>query len=157
MKTVSGSIASKREKLVFKMSIALLILSGLAQMPLFKRYYISEIPGLGWTADYHFNHVLHYLAAAVLLFIIFKWTAAFFRIKKPRPQLTISGLTRIGLFSLIIMTGFLRAVKNLQDFYFSPAATTAIIWIHLAAGLILGFLALYSLLARNRYFKPLQL
>jgi hypothetical protein len=156
MKTVSGSIASQREKLVFKISIALLILSGLAQMPLFKRYYISEIPGLGWTADYHFNHVLHYLAAGVLLFIIFKWAAAFFRTKKPRPQLTISGLIRMGLFSLIIITGFLRAVKNLQDFYFSPASTTAIIWVHLSAGLILGFMAMYSLSARKRYFKLSQ-
>jgi heme A synthase len=156
MKNVSRSTASQREKLVFKISIALLILSGLAQMPLFKRYYISEIPGLGWTADYHFNHVLHYLAAAVLLFIIFKWAAAFLKTKKPRPQLTTSGLIRTGLFSLIIITGFLRAVKNLQDFYFSPAATTAIIWIHLAAGLILGFMAIYSLFARKRYFKLSQ-
>lgn len=153
MKTVSGHITSQREKLVFKISIALLVLSGLAQMPLFKRYYISKIPGLGWTADYHFNHVLHYLAAGVLLFIIFKWVAAFLKTRKPRPQLTISGAIRTGLFLLIIVTGFFRAVKNLQDFYFSPAATTAIIWVHLSAVLILGIMALYSLFARKGYFK----
>lgn len=153
MKTVSRTITSRWEILVFKLSIAVLILSGLAQMPLFKRYYISEIPGLAWTANYHFNHILHYAAAAVLLFVIFKWATSRLKSKKPRPRLTISGWVRTGLFLLIIITGFLRALKNMQEFYFSPAATTSIIWIHLASGALLGIVAAYSYFAGRRYFR----
>ncbi len=152
MNTASRNFAAGWEILVYKLSIAVLVLSGLAQMPLFKRYYISEAPGLAWTADYHFNHILHYAAAAVLLFIIFKWTATLFRLKKPRPSLTAGGWIRAGLFLLIIITGFLRALKNMQEFYFSPAATTSIIWIHLAAGVLLGIVAGYSFFAGEKYF-----
>jgi hypothetical protein len=153
MNTVSKNFAAGWETLVYKLSIAVLVLSGLAQMPLFKRYYISEIPGLAWTADFHFNHILHYTAAAVLLFIIFKWTTTLVRLKKHRPGLTAGGWIRAGLFLLIIITGFLRALKNLQDFYFSPVATTSIIWIHLAAGSLLGIVAAYSYFAGKGYFK----
>lgn len=153
MNTASINFAARWETLAYKLSIAVLVLSGLAQMPLFKRYYVSEIPGLAWTADFYFNHILHYTAAAVLLFIIFKWTATLVRMKKPGPGLTVSGWIRIGLFLLIIFTGFLRALKNLQDFYFSPMATTSIIWIHLAAGALLGIVAAYSYFAGKAYFK----
>lgn len=141
------------ERTIFKFSIAVLILSGLAQMPLFKRYYIADIPGLAWTADYHFNHILHYVAAAVLLFIAVRWGVTYLTKRKKQLKLTMNGKIRVSLFLIIIMSGFFRAVKNLPEFYFSPVTTTAIIWIHLAAGTILGIFALYAKVAQKNYIK----
>ncbi|MFN2268358.1 MAG: hypothetical protein ABR533_08790 [Desulfonatronovibrio sp.] len=153
MKISSPEMASRWDMLVFKLSIAVLILSGLAQMPIFKRYYISEIPGLGWTADYQFNHVLHYIAAAILLIVLFKWVITYLKTRNYSMKLSLSGKIRIILFLIIIVTGFFRAYKNLPDYYFSPLATTAIIWAHLAAGLLLGIVAVYSRLSGRRYFS----
>lgn len=51
-------------------STFLLIVSGFGQMPMYKRYKIADLPGLGWTADYSVTIVIHYLAAAILLFAV---------------------------------------------------------------------------------------
>ena len=42
-----------------------LFLSGMFELPMSKRYYISSVPGLGWSADYMTSLYLHYAAAIV--------------------------------------------------------------------------------------------
>lgn len=53
----------------------ILLFTGLGCLPLYKRYYISEIPGLGWTADFYNVTVVHYIASvffvAAVIFHIF--------------------------------------------------------------------------------------
>ena len=123
---------------LYRLAVAALAVSGLAQMPIFKRYYIADIPGLGWTADYFFTHRLHYVAAAVLLF----WLAR---------RIIIAGAASIGawrlaLLAALIATGVPRMLKNLPDVSFSPTATMLIDWAHLAAAMALGITALTMLL-----------
>ncbi|CCO06938.1 formate dehydrogenase subunit gamma [Desulforamulus hydrothermalis] len=52
------------------LSTFLLIVTGFGQMPMYKRYKIADLPGLGWTADYSITLVIHYLAAAVLMLAV---------------------------------------------------------------------------------------
>jgi len=52
------------------LSTFLLIVSGFGQMPMYKRYKIADLPGLGWTADYSITILIHYLAAAVLILAV---------------------------------------------------------------------------------------
>jgi len=40
-------------KWLFALTITAMAISGFGQMPIFKRYYIADIPGLSWTADYY--------------------------------------------------------------------------------------------------------
>jgi formate dehydrogenase gamma subunit len=47
-----------------------LFFSGFGQMPLYKRYMLSDLPGLAWTADYGVTLLLHYLGAGVLMFAL---------------------------------------------------------------------------------------
>ena len=47
-----------------------LFFSGFGQLPLYKRYMLSEVPGMAWTADYSVTLLLHYLGAAVLIFAV---------------------------------------------------------------------------------------
>lgn len=49
-----------------------LFLTGMFELPMSKRYYISSIPGLAWSADYMTSLYLHYAAA-----VIFTATAMF--------------------------------------------------------------------------------
>jgi len=48
-------------------STFILIFSGIGQMPMYKRYMLSELPGLAWTADFQATLVLHYIAATILV------------------------------------------------------------------------------------------
>lgn len=43
----------------------LLLFSGFGQMPMYKRYYITAIPGLSWAGDYTITLLIHYIAASV--------------------------------------------------------------------------------------------
>lgn len=47
-----------------------LIFSGFGQMPMYKRYRVAEIPGLGWSADYSVTLIIHYVAAMFFLLAV---------------------------------------------------------------------------------------
>ncbi|RKO66282.1 formate dehydrogenase subunit gamma [Desulfofundulus salinus] len=51
-------------------STILLIFSGFGQMPMYRRYMVYKIPGLGWSADFSVTLYMHYVAAAVLMFAV---------------------------------------------------------------------------------------
>lgn len=44
-----------------------LLFTGLGCLPLYKRYYITEIPGFGWTADFYTVTIVHYVASVVFV------------------------------------------------------------------------------------------
>jgi cytochrome b subunit of formate dehydrogenase len=47
-----------------------LIVTGMFQLPIAKRYFIDEVPGLTWSSNYGVTLVMHYLAAAWLVFAV---------------------------------------------------------------------------------------
>lgn len=50
------------------LSTFILIFTGIGQMPVYKRYMVDQLPGLGWSSDYSITVALHYGAALVLVF-----------------------------------------------------------------------------------------
>jgi len=48
-----------------------LIVSGLFQMPLPRRYYITDIPGMAWSGDFMINLEIHYIASIVFIAVSF--------------------------------------------------------------------------------------
>ena len=62
-----GAKKRGKRKWIFMGIFALMAFSGFGQMPIFKRYYIADIPGMGWAADFYLTHYIHYLGAIVLL------------------------------------------------------------------------------------------
>ncbi len=54
---------------VTALSIFILMFSGFGQMPIYKRYYVDQLPGLGWSSNFLITLNLHYAAAVVLIFI----------------------------------------------------------------------------------------
>ncbi len=124
--------------------MTLLALTGMAQMPIFKRYYIADIPGLGWLAAYYTTHKIHYIAAALFLVLLF-WMATIYYLnyrKDWRP--TTLGWIRTVLLILIVVTGMLRTVKNLPDHGFSPMVVMLVDWTHLASAMLLGLTAIFA-------------
>jgi formate dehydrogenase gamma subunit len=55
------------EHWVIALSGLLLIVTGLFQLPIAKRYYITEIPGLAWSGDFFISLELHYIASFVFI------------------------------------------------------------------------------------------
>lgn len=47
-----------------------LIITGLFQLPIAKRYMINELPFMAWSGDYHASLVAHYVAAVFFVFFI---------------------------------------------------------------------------------------
>lgn len=47
------------------LSTFLLIITGLFQLPISKRYMINELPLMAWSGDYHISLVAHYIGAVV--------------------------------------------------------------------------------------------
>jgi hypothetical protein len=126
------------QRRIMKFVIFGLLFTGLAQMPLFKRYYLADVPGFGWTADFYVSHILHYgLAAILLAWLSYRGTvavAAWRRGWRPSALEICNGLLWLGIAG----TGIARVAKNTPGFFFSPTITMFIDWIHLGLPFVLA-------------------
>lgn len=139
------SCPSRAARWMFGLAVAVLAVSGLAQMPIFKRYGVADLPGLAWTADFYFTHLLHYGAAAVALLLLFK--GALLRLATRR-RLSAGRWFTAALWAGIVVTGLARVVKNLPDWSLGPFLTMVADFAHLGLVMLLGLTAL--VLARLR-------
>lgn len=62
------SIANRFVHWTTALSVLLLIITGLGQLPLYTRYNVTKLPGAAWLGDYFITINLHYLGALGLLF-----------------------------------------------------------------------------------------
>jgi len=58
------------EHWVLALSGLLLLFSGFGELPMYKRYMVTEIPGFSWAGDFYVNLKIHYLAAIVFVGVI---------------------------------------------------------------------------------------
>ncbi len=137
----------------FGLLFAGMAFTGFGQMPIFKRYYIADIPGMGWTADFFLTHTLHYLGA-ILLLALFGYLATQYVLSiRRRYRLTAAGWTRILLLAGIVATGVVRVLKNLPDVTFSPAVTMFVDIAHLGLMMLYLLAALAFALAKGRWVR----
>lgn len=133
----------------YLLSVLTLALSGFGQMPIFKRYYVADIPGLGWLAQFYVTHLIHYIAATMFLGIVAYWIVDYIGGRDRRIRISPSGYVRSFLLGGILISGVLLVIRNLAGSNFSPATIIALDLCHL--GLVLGFLtvALYSAVGKK--------
>jgi hypothetical protein len=120
--------------MIYGIYLALMIVmafTGFGQMPMFDRYYVSSIPGLGWSADFYFTHAIHYIGAALLLALIGYTVLNFFLSGSRYLRLTASAYVRIFLLGGLVLTGILRVLKNKPEVFFSPGLVMFIDLAHL--------------------------
>lgn len=133
---------------LFIFAMSALSLTGILQMPLAKRYYLTEIPGLAWTGDFFVVHKLHYVFAALLLFtvalVVVNWLTDW------QDKLTLSplGFVRASLLGGLIVSGGFRVYRNMPDVTLSPSLIVTIEWTHLALAALMGIVALVALVKR---------
>jgi hypothetical protein len=140
-------------KYVYIATLFLLALSGFAQMPIFKRYYIADIPGLGWLDQFYTTHFLHYLGAAVILGLAAHALAGFFLTGRKRFAISASGLARGALLAGIFISGIFLVVKNSLFAPFSPSVIIFMDLFHLGLVMLFFLYALFCLIAKKGWIR----
>lgn len=118
-------------------TIAMLAVTGFAQMPIFKRYYIADIPGFGWLAKFYVTHYMHYLLAVVLLaFLGHRSVSWFLGRKRGSGTVWTTKIKRLILAGLVA-TGMMLVVRNFPGYHFSPGVLVALDLTHLGLTVLL--------------------
>ncbi len=130
--------------------VGALALSGFGQMPIFKRYYLADIPGMGWLAAYYVTHTIHYIGAAIFLGLLAYMVVVYLRSRGVGVRITTSGTLRAGAVAIIVVTGILRVLKSRPDIYLGANTVFAIDLAHLAGVMLWGLLALAAAIVRRR-------
>jgi uncharacterized membrane protein (UPF0182 family) len=124
---------------VYIFALIVMAFTGFGQMPLYNRYYLSAVPGMGWTSDYALTHFIHYVGAMFLLALFAYKTFEYSVSGRKECRPTGAAYARIALLSGIVATGILRVIKNLPDVSFSPGFTLFFDIAHL--GFVMAYLA----------------
>ncbi len=138
-------------KPIYLMLLFAMGLTGFGQMPIFKRYYIADIPGLGWLADFYATHTIHYIGAVLFFGFIVYATVIYFGLMWNQFQLTWAAYIRIAILALITITGIFRVLKNLPDVVFSPLFTMVIDISHLVFMMFLMIFGILFMVLKKRW------
>ena len=136
---------------LFLLSIFLMALTGFGQMPIYRRYYMSDIPGFGWLADFFITRYVHYLGAALLLGLLSYFLFDYFFLRRKILKVTLSGYLRIALLAGIVTTGILFVVKNFPVHYFSPEFIIFLNLCHLGCVAAFLLVSLYCLIFKKKW------
>jgi hypothetical protein len=139
---------------LYLLTVFFLTLTGFGQMPIFKRYYIADIPGLGWLAKFYVTHYIHYLGAILFLALAAYLVVDFLVLKRKKVQLTRSGYLRGAIFTGILVSGVILVIRNLEGTPFSSAFIITMDLMHL--GLVMMFLlaSVFCLVTGKRWVTP---
>jgi len=89
----------------------LLIFSGFGELPMYKRYMVTEIPGLGWAGDFFINLKIHYLAGIVFVSIMV-FHALYHGWLRHQGLIPRKGDVRASLITVLSMFGFGEEPKS---------------------------------------------
>jgi hypothetical protein len=128
-----------------------LVLTGFGQMPIFKRYYVADIPGLGWLAEFFVTHYIHYLGAIVLLALAAYMVTDHLILKRTSRRLTVSGFVRIAVLTGILVSGALLVMRNLTGSNFAPGFIIFMDLTHLGLVMLFLLVSLYCLISKKQW------
>jgi len=140
-------------KYIYRITILMLTLSGFAQMPIFKRYYIADIPGLGWLAQFYTTHYLHYLFAVILLALTAYIITDFFLLSQKKHKITASGYIRVSLLAGLIASGIILVIRNFAGYHYSPAFIVVMDLIHMGLVFIFLITGLACIILKNNWMR----
>jgi hypothetical protein len=149
--TAISKVPNRTVRYVYLLTVFLLTLTGFGQMPIFKRYYIADIPGLGWLAQFFVTHYIHYLAAILILALVAYMVIDYLILQKKHLRLTATGYVRGAILAGILVSGILLVIRNLAGNQFGPRFIIFLDLAHL--GLVMTFLIVtaYCLILKKQW------
>lgn len=148
---VADGMMSGQMRAGYMTLLLFMALSGFGQMPVFKRYYIADVPGLGWLAQFYVTHYIHYLGAAVLLAVGAYYLTRYGIAERGRRRISRYGAIQGVIMLTIVITGVLRVVKNYEGYYLSSGLIIFLDILHLAAVMVFLLAGAWGLMARKRW------
>ena len=137
-------------RFLYTIAVATALFTGFGNMPLWKRYYVADIPGLGWSGDFFINVNVHILAGSLLMALaVYAVIGALAVGHRDGGRLTFFGKTKGALLTVALATGILMVVKNLPGFSFSMQALMIFNFTHLAAAVLFLLFSLAALVFRQ--------
>lgn len=140
-------------KSLYLISAFFLVITGFGQMPLYKRYYIADIPGLGWLADFYVTHFMHYLFAAVFLAVIAYSLTAYFLIDRKKAHISPAGLIRGLILTGIVLSGIFMVIFNFAGVSFPQGAVIVLDLAHMGLVMLFLLMGLLALIFRWKWAK----
>ena len=138
---------------LYLITLFFLVLTGFGQMPVFKRYYIADIPGLGWLAQFFVTHYMHYLFAILLLGITAFIITGYFFTNRKKIKITLSGYTRGAVLFGLVITGVLLVIRNLAGSNFPPSLIIFLDLSHLTLVMVLLIAGLYCIIFKKKWYS----
>ena len=135
----------------YLITIFFLTLTGFGQMPIFKRYYIADIPGLGWLAEFFVTHYIHYAAAVLFLTFTAYMVLDYLLLKRNYRRMTATGYVRGTLLAGILASGLFLVIRNTTGTNLSPGFIIVLDLCHLGLVMAFLFVNLYCLLFRKKW------
>jgi hypothetical protein len=152
--TLSGG--KKALRWIYISTFIVMAFTGFGQMPIFKRYYISDVPGMGWAADFYLTHYIHYVGAIFLLGFFSYVIMDYILSDRKQVSLTASAYVRIVLLGCIVVTGIFRVLKNMPDIVFSPGFTLFIDISHLCFMMLYLLMAIVFLIMKSGWIRGID-
>jgi len=137
----------------YLITVFFLTLTGFGNMPIFKRYYIADIPGLGWLAEYYVTLYIHYLFAILLIGITSYLIIEYLLTKRKSIKITLSGYIRAGVVAGLMITGILLVIRNLELSGFAPGFIIFLYLCHLTLVMVLIMAGLYSVIFKKKWYS----
>lgn len=136
---------------LYLLTMFFITLSGFGQMPIFKRYYIADIPGLEWLAKFYITHYIHYICAALIIGMAAYAAADYLLLTGKNLKLTVTGYLRAALIAGLIATGILLVIRNFEGYIFSHNLIIFLDLSHLALVMLFLFTSLYCFLFKKKW------
>lgn len=136
---------------LYMIVLLFMALSGFGQMPIFKRYYIADLPGLGWLAQFYVTHYIHYVGAAALLAIGAYYLIRYVVAERPGRRISPYGMIQGVIMLTIVISGALRVVKNYEGYYLSSGLIIFLDILHLSAVILFLLVGAWGLITRKRW------
>ena len=135
----------------YLITVFFLTLTGFGQMPIFKRYYIADLPGLGWLAEFFVTHYIHYLGAILFIGLASYIMVDYVVLTRQSRKLTKTGWTRCILLAVILVSGVFLVIRNLSGSTLSSAFIILLDLSHLGSVVAFLLLSLYCLIFRKKW------
>ncbi len=138
-------------KYIYGITFFFLVLTGFGQMPVYKRYYISDIPGLDWLSQFYVTHMMHYIASGVL--IAFAVYVIISYILSGTGRITTSGHLKIFIIAGLVISGVLMMIRNLSGIFLGHNLIIVFNLLHLGLCMMLMAVSFYTLITKKSWIK----
>ncbi|MFZ5564950.1 MAG: hypothetical protein ACOZBW_12945 [Thermodesulfobacteriota bacterium] len=136
---------------IYRIAAGVVIFTGFGNMPLYGRYYVSDVPGLAWSGNFLSNVLVHYVAGAVLTGLAVYAVIVYTGLRAGGVRLTTSGLLRVIFLLLALLSGGVMAAKNLPAVTVGFPLMPVLNFFHLFTAMVFVFFSLGCVVSRRRW------